>query len=110
MNFFIATVRAGQLFGVHGGRAPREVEVTHDFHLSAVYLLIRAMEPVAADAWCFEEEIRAERGRLNEKLPDAIIAIGAYRRVVEFGGAYGKKKLEAFHNYCAGNDLDYEVW
>jgi hypothetical protein len=33
------------------------------------------------------------------------------RRVVEFGGAYPKAKLEAFHRYCSQElQLPYEVW
>ena len=46
-----------------------------------------------------------------EKLPDAIIDAPGHSRVVEFGGAYSKAKLEAFHRYCSEElKLPYEVW
>ena len=43
-------------------------------------------------------------------LPDAIIRTAGSQRAVEFGGAYGKAKLERFHRFCESQDLSYEVW
>ena len=105
-----ATARARSLFGGLG-RRPREVELTHDLHLSALFLRLRERDPVAAAHWCSEEQIRRERVHLDERVPDAIVRIpGTPPRVVEFGGAYKKQKLEAFHDYCELESLAYEIW
>ena len=68
------------------------------------------LEPVSAERWIFEEEIRARRGQVSEKLPDALIELPDGPRIIEFGGAYGRRKLEAFHEYCAGRELRTEIW
>jgi hypothetical protein len=98
------------MFGGHGGRFPRESEETHDVHLAAVYLKYRIENPVAASRWMHEEEIRLTRNSRSGKLPDALIQGGRERHVVEFGGAYKKAKLIAFHDYCKAQGLSYEVW
>ena len=105
-----ASKRAANIFGGHGGRMPVGTHRTHDLHMSAVFLLLRQNDPSAAGAWVFEERIRRERSSRSEKLPDAIIRYGEIKKVVEFGGAYSKKKLETFHRYCEAEQLPYEVW
>ena len=30
--------------------------------------------------------------------------------VIEFGGAYSKRKLAEFHRHCATRGLPYEIW
>jgi len=30
--------------------------------------------------------------------------------VIEFGGSYGKRKVQAFHDYCEEHSLPYEIW
>jgi hypothetical protein len=107
---FVSPV-TGRHFGGSGGRRPRESEETHDIHLAQVYLLLRLRDPEAAQNWVSEESVRAGRDRRDEKLPDAIVDTPGERRVVEFGGAYAKAKLEAFHRYCCQElQLPYEVW
>ena len=106
----IASTSAGRLHGGWGGRFPRESEETHDLHLSAVYLRLHETNPEAAARWISEETIRLRRGSRSEKLPDALIDDPTSPRIVEFGGAYKKKKLEAFHGYCSELGLPYEVW
>lgn len=103
-----ATGKAAKRFGGHGGRFPRPVERTHDIHLARVYLLYRRLG--ATSGWTFEEELRANQRRRSERLPDVIIQNGRFQKVVEFGGSYPKAKLEAFHDYCAKQNLPYEVW
>jgi hypothetical protein len=106
----IATAQAGRLFGGYGGRFPRESEETHDIHVAAVYFRLCEENRDAARHWISEELIRQRRGYQGEKLPDALIDRPGDRKVVEFGGAYKKDKLERFHNYCAELELSYEVW
>jgi len=103
----IATRAAGRMFGGHGGRYPRESEETHDLHLAAVYLCYRATSPELAASWVHEEEIKRERKQRKGKLPDALIS---KTKVIEFGGAYKKQKLMAFHKYCEAQGFEYEVW
>ena len=51
--------------------------------------------------------IRLERFDQRQKLPDAIYLPNT---AIEVGGRYGKAKLEAFHQYCQSNRLNYELW
>jgi hypothetical protein len=108
MTVVSASKKSANTFGGHGGRLPREVERTHDIHLGRVYLLYRLQTPSILSSWVFEEEIRKERGQ--GMLPDAIILTASSQRAVEFGGAYGKAKLERFHRFCESQNLSYEVW
>jgi hypothetical protein len=104
---FIASRAAGRMFGGSGGRYPRESEETHDIHLSAVYLRLRATESAIAATWVSEAQIKNERRQRKGKLPDAIVE---KTRVVEFGGAYKKQKLLGFHKFCEAKGFEYEVW
>jgi hypothetical protein len=104
---FIASRAAGRMFGGHGGRYPRESEETHDIHLSAVYLRFRRTQPDIALTWVHEAQIKSERKQRRGKLPDAIVE---KNRVIEFGGAYKKQKLAAFHKFCEAKGFEYEVW
>lgn len=107
-----ASRQAMNRFGGHGGRPPREIERTHDIHMSAVYLLYRSRSPEKLAGWVFEERIKQERKREKfERLPDVILrSPGEPERVIEFGGAYSKAKLTLFHAYCKEQKLPYEVW
>jgi len=105
-----ATTKAANRLGGHGGRFPREVERTHDIHLARVYLSFKDRRPDLLPGWTFEEALRQEHRRSSERLPDVIILDGHTRRVIEFGGAYPKAKLEAFHGYCKEKALPYEIW
>jgi len=104
---FIASRAAGRMFGGSGGRYPRESEETHDLHLSAVYLRFRSTVPDIAATWVHEAQIKSERRQRRGRLPDGIVD---KTRVIEFGGAYKKQKLAAFHKFCEGKNFDYEVW
>jgi hypothetical protein len=105
-----ATTKAANRLGGHGGRFPREVERTHDIHLARVYLCFKDRSPSLLQGWIFEEALRQEHRRSSERLPDVIIRNGTHQRVIEFGGAYPKVKLEAFHGYCKEKAFPYEIW
>jgi hypothetical protein len=107
---FIATKRAGRISGGSGGRRSRTSEQTHDIHLASVFLRYRSVSPELIRQWTSEATILERRNGAREKLPDAMILDGAQRRVIEFGGAYGKEKIEGFHNYCVNEHLPYEIW
>lgn len=105
-----ATRVAAARFVGHGGRFPREVERTHDIHVAAVYLLYRLRSPELLAGWQHEEEVRLERPRRGERLPDVVLHTAVGPRAVEFGGSYSKARLRAFHTYCEHSSLPYEVW
>jgi hypothetical protein len=111
-----ASKKAADRFGGYGGRPPRSVERTHDIHMAQVFLHYRLSHPEVLADWVFEEQVKAERKRVGgrsepgEKLPDAFLRSHSATRVVEFGGAYGKDKLIAFHRYCKEHSFPYEIW
>ncbi len=113
---------AANRFGGYGGRPPRAVERTHDIHMAQVFLRYRKEHPALIKHWVFEEQVKAERKRAarsaerlyvsdaGEKLPDAFLRSPSGTKVIEFGGAYGKDKLQAFHAYCKEHSFPYEIW
>jgi hypothetical protein len=116
MACFSASKVAADRLGGHGARPPRAVERTHDIHMAQVYLLYRLRQPEVLADWVFEEQVKAERrlapGRPNygDKLPDVLLRTKSQTRAIEFGGAYSKEKLIAFHGYCKEQLLPYEIW
>jgi hypothetical protein len=108
-----ATRRSASMFGGHtGGRGPRPTETTHELHLAQVYLHLERDDPSSAERWVSERELYAEGWGRNERLPDAIIRHGGSEsppvRVIEFGGAYSKAKLQEFH--LEMRDIPYDLW
>jgi hypothetical protein len=107
---------AADRLGGYGGRPPRSIERTHDIHMAQVYLLYRLRQPELLPDWVFEEQVKVERrlaaGNSNHgnKLPDVLLRTKPKTRAIEFGGAYGKDKLIAFHRYCKEQLLPYEIW
>lgn len=108
----LATPRAIALFG---GAAPGAIknlcQVTHDLHVSGVYLVYRRRWPDDAARWQGEDAVARDRRR-PETLPDALLcsAAGDPYRAVEFGGSYCARRLAAFHDYCRACGLPYEIW
>jgi len=117
-----ASRAAADRFGGYGGRPPRSVERTHDIHMAQVFLRFRGRHPESVRDWVFEEQVKIERklaghrsapsqgSQPGEKLPDAFLRSKSGTRVIEFGGAYGKDKLIAFHGYCKEHSFPYEIW
>jgi len=106
----IATEGAGNWMGGHGGRLPRPSEATHDLHLAAVYLHMLRHAPERARFWKSEAALQAAGAGRNSRLPDAMISGRQEKTVIEFGGAYSKRKLMEFHRHCEDRQLPYEVW
>lgn len=108
---FVATGRAARLLGGHrDGTLKNAVQATHDLGLAEVYLHYRTHRPELLASWRGEDLIAADRR--GEKLPDALLVDtrGRPLRAVEYGGTYGRDRLEAFHRDCAARGLPYEVW
>jgi hypothetical protein len=106
----IATKLAAGQLGGSGGRFPRPSELTHDLHLAAVFLNLRRSDPARSKTWLSEASQYALGGGRDERLPDAVVGNGRHQVAIEFGGAYSKAKLIEFHEHCAANSLQYEIW
>lgn len=105
------TPKGANRFGGFARPLPRPSEQTHDVHLSAVYLKLRETEPHIAPSWISEAAIKKSRPDApGEKLPDAMIWRNEFPTVIEFGGAYSKRKLSSFHAFCERRAYPYELW
>lgn len=102
-----ATTEAAAVVGGSAGRAMRDSEATHDIHLSAVYLRMRAELPTRARSWQGEWGLPKGHG---VKVPDAMVRDGKFDTAIEFGGSYSAEKLAEFHAFCAKRRLGYELW
>jgi hypothetical protein len=97
-------------FGGYPSPALRTDEITHDVHLAAVYLRYREHSPALASDWVNERVIRRTRPVRGGPLPDAMIRSSSVQRVVEFGGAYSKRRVRIFHAFCSAKGFAYELW
>ena len=101
--------------GVYGGAAAGKLktgyQATHDLGVSEMYLRLVRESPADAARWVGEDRLAPHyRGG---KLPDAALTDRPDARpklVLEFGGAYDKRRVAAFHRFCADRRLPYEVW
>jgi len=104
------TARANLLYGgPDDSKAVKIDQVTHDVHVSAVYLHFLRHRPEEAELWV-GEDLRPRSGfRLKD--PDAILerSDGSIH-VVEFGGKYDTDRFRAFHEDCATRGRSYELW
>jgi len=111
VTVYFASHRAAHVLGGHAvGRIKNPSQVTHDLHLSELYLKILREDPNLAKAWAGEEVIAPTR--VHQKLPDAILldSKGLPRLVMEFGGAYPPDRVKAFHEDCEMRGLPYDMW
>lgn len=106
-----ASQRARQMIGGTGRRPLKNIcQVTHDLHVTAIYLNYFREHPDLVNAWQGEDGIAVNRR--YQVLPDALLVDGeghAYR-AIEFGGSYDAQRLRHFHDGCAERELPYEVW
>ena len=112
VRVYLATALATRVFGGKAqGRLKQEYQATHDLGVSKMYLDLRLRSPKLAEAWIGEDILAPYRR--GQKLPDAIIAESPEHSptlVLEFGGAYDKPRVEAFHNDCRNRGVPYEIW
>lgn len=108
---YFAAEPGARMFGIAAAQPIRHPDqVTHDLHLSAVYLTVFRKHPEIAQAWVGEDEFAVERER--QKLPDAVVkdAAGHVRMVIEFGGKYDPVRFRAFHEDCRKRTTPYQLW
>jgi hypothetical protein len=111
LSVYFASQRAANILGGNAlGKIKNQNQVTHDLHLSELYLKLIKEEPKLAEAWAGEDVIAPTR--VHQKLPDAILLDSTKhpRLVMEFGGAYPPDRVQAFHEDCAARGLPYEMW
>lgn len=105
---FIASATAETCYSVgssFAGRVPRRTEVSHDLHVTAIYLKLAREAPDLARKWIHEDALRATR-EAGQLIPDAMIGDTA----IEFGGRYRADKLRAIHRGHAIAGRPYEIW
>ena len=110
-RIYFAGARAVRIFG---GWADGELnnlpQLSHDLHVSEIYLRFLTASPDRAALWTAGEQLKAESKKFV-KVPDAILCDGDVPLLaVDFGGVYGPDKLEAFHLNMRDRDLPYEMW
>jgi hypothetical protein len=108
---YFATHRAALHLGAPApGRVEHPDQVTHDLHVSALYLRLRREHPDLAAAWVGEDVFAAERE--GQKLPDAVLkdSRGRVVLVIEFGGKYDPDRVRAFHDDCRRRQHSYQLW
>lgn len=106
----VATERAEKRFGGRGGPLTHPLQVSHDLHVTTLFLRLRSERPHAISQWIPEHEIA--RTRRHAKLPDAAIGKSPtqIRRIIEFGNGYDRHRVAAFHADCAERQVPYEIW
>lgn len=108
-SIFFASWTAARLFGGYGAGIKNSLQVTHDLHLSQLFLKLRVQDPGAAARW-ETEDLREFTPR--EKVPDVYLrdTEGEVERVIEFGGKYDADRVWKFHAYCENRGYPYELW
>jgi hypothetical protein len=106
---WVASKRCLAHFGAIGTRFGHPLQATHDLHVSAVYLRVRALSLSLAATWTGEDERERKRG---VKHPDAVIqnAEGRIELIIEFGGAYPAERVQEFHEHCEMSSVAYQMW
>lgn len=82
-------------------RRIRLSEVTHDIHVSRLFLNLRRQDPHRAALWTPEDSLSWHKAQSR---PDAILG----DTWIEFGGAYSAKKLRRMHDMY--RNYKYELW
>jgi len=108
---FVASPRTLLQFGMRSRPALKnDCQVTHDLHVTQVYLHFCRERPELANRWIGEDELAPSRR--HQVLPDAMLidSSGQPQCAIEFGGRYPAARLERFHMDCAERGLPYELW
>ena len=97
-------------FGGPGRLAPLSADqITHDLHVSEVYVQLRRTDPATASAWIGEDVLGKAGYRMKD--PDAIVRRPDGSDIaIEFGGRYDKQRVEEFHQDCERRNRPYELW
>ncbi len=107
-SIVIAASKAVALFGTGKAASIKLTQLTHDLHVSEVYLRYRDGELVKR--WLGEDRLTVDwpvRVR-----PDAVLIdeTGQPSHAVEYGGDYPVDRLIELHEQLASIPLNYEIW
>jgi len=107
---YTASERSAQIYAGRGGRLSHPLQVTHDLHVSAIYLRLLKENPAEAAGWVSDNVLAPLRR--GKKLPDAEIhdADGRTVKVIEFAGSYPPERIRKVHEDCARRNVPYELW
>ena len=84
-------------------------QITHDLHVSSVFLHFLRTTPELADCWLGEDVLGLAGYRLKD--PDAIVRHpDGSELVIEFGGRYGVERVRDFHDDCVKRGRAYQLW
>lgn len=110
-TIYFATKVAVKRFGGVAGGLVLAHQVTHDLHVTQMYLSVLSRNPELAERWTPEFLLKPFLPKFS-KTPDAAFLdsdreIG---RILEFGGRYDARRVARFHEYCAKYKYAYELW
>ncbi len=108
---YTATRKLANRIGGFNGHMPHRDQVSHDLHVTQLYLQLLRREPETARRWRGEELGKTDQG-YGEKLPDAVLMDEAGRPylAIEFGGRYSKGRVRDFCRHCAQRGIGFDLW
>ena len=110
VTIYTASDKAARICAGAGGYPSHPLHITHDLHLSSIYIGLLQRNPVEAKAWVSERALAPLRR--GHKLPDAEVqdAAGRTVKVIEFGGSYPPERVLKVHQDCERRQVPYELW
>ena len=108
-SFVFASPRSIVLFGQGHAPSVKLTQMTHDLHVSEVYLHYR-VNGLSSRHWTSEDRLPRD-WPLRER-PDATLMDeeGHPYRAVEYGGNYPPTRLAELHEGLSSIELAYEIW
>ncbi len=97
--------------GKRANRLKRAFQLSHDLGTSDIFVAFYRKNPSVLYSWWSEDHYATERR--GTKLPDAILndtPTWPPKLVLEFGGAYSKRRVTAFHDALSREKIPYEIW
>lgn len=110
-TIYFATKAATKRFGGAAEGLVHAYQITHDLHVSAMYLRLLETSAELALRWTPEALLAPLLPRFS-KIPDAafVESSGRITRILEFGGRYDARRVGKFHEFCAKQNYAYELW
>jgi hypothetical protein len=109
-SVYVASTQSARRYAGSGGRLAHPLQVTHDLHVSAIYLRLLLTDPPQAQRWVSEDVLAPLLRR--KKIPDAELRDqeGRTTKVIEFGGSYPPERIRLVHEDCERRQVPYELW
>ena len=107
---YLATQATNNRLGGPERRKPTfSDQISHDLHVSEIYIRLLRADPGAAAAWLGEDVLGKAGYKLKD--PDAIIRReDGSELAIEFGGRYDPERVQDLHVDCAKRGRPYELW